>query len=189
LKHLATTLVAALVLGWTQRARADEPEVPLELQAELMAKVVKYDRNFVTRVGDAVTVWVVFRPGVADSERVSRQMMAALGAQATLGGVKHTDELVPFTGVDKLTGAAKEKKAAIVIFAPGFDVEAVALAKGFEGWDGLTVTTTSAGVEKGFVLGFDLVSGKPRMLLQLTQARKQNADFKAEVIRIMKVYQ
>jgi hypothetical protein len=45
------------------------------------------------------------------------------------------------------------------------------------------------GVEKGFVLGFDLVSGKPRMLLQLTQARKQNTDFKADVVRIMKVYQ
>jgi hypothetical protein len=180
--------VALLVLG-AGRSGAEEPEVPLGLQAELMAKVVKYDRNFQARVGDAVRVWVVYRPGLADSERVSRQMMAALAAVPSLGGVKHHDELVPFSGVEKLTTAAREKKAAIVVFSPGFDVEAVALARAFEGWDGLTVTTTAVGVEKGFVLGFDLVSGKPRMLLQLTQARKQNTDFKADVVRIMKVYQ
>jgi hypothetical protein len=182
-------LGCCLLLLLPVAAAAEEPEVPLELQAELMAKVVRYDRNFQGRVGDSVQVWVVFRPGQADSERVSRQMMAALASVPSLGGVKHHDELVPFPGVEKLTRAARERKAAIVVFSPGFDVEAVALARGFEGWDGLTVTTTSAGVEKGFVLGFDLVSGKPRMLLQLTQARKQNADFKADVVRIMKVYQ
>ena len=44
-------------------------------------------------------------------------------------------------------------------------------------------------VPKGAVLGFDLVSGKPKLLVHLTQAKKQNAAFKAEALKLMKVFE
>jgi hypothetical protein len=52
----------------------------------------------------------------------------------------------------------------------------------------LTVGATPEYVESGIVLGFDLVSGRPKLLINLSQARKQQVDFPASVLRLMKVY-
>ena len=38
------------------------------------------------------------------------------------------------------------------------------------------------------MLGFDLVSGKPRMLFNLGQSRRQGADFRAELLQLMTVF-
>jgi hypothetical protein len=38
------------------------------------------------------------------------------------------------------------------------------------------------------VLGFDLVSGHPKLLVKLEQARKQQVSFPASVLSLMKVY-
>jgi len=46
---------------------------------------------------------------------------------------------------------------------------------------------TGDGVAAGVLLGFELDSGKPRMWLNLQQARRQGADLRAEVIKLMKV--
>jgi hypothetical protein len=40
---------------------------------------------------------------------------------------------------------------------------------------------------RGAVLGFDLVSGKPKIVCNLTQAKKQDVAFKAEVLKLMRV--
>jgi hypothetical protein len=44
-------------------------------------------------------------------------------------------------------------------------------------------------VPAGIVLGFDLVSGRPKLVVNLSQARRQHVDFRAEVLKLMKVYE
>lgn len=180
-----TTMVLA---GLIAAAPGDRLAVPPELQAELLAKVVRYDRNFANRVGARARVLVVYAPDSADSERVARQLLSALQEQRSIGGVAHEEELVPFVSAAKLAALARERKAALVVFAPGLAVHASALGAAFDGFDGLTVSTTPDGVREGLMLGFDLVSGRPRMLLNLTQARRQHADFRAELLQLMTVY-
>ena len=41
----------------------------------------------------------------------------------------------------------------------------------------------------GMVLGFDLVSGRPKLLIHVAQARKQNVSFPGSVLSLMKVHQ
>jgi hypothetical protein len=43
-------------------------------------------------------------------------------------------------------------------------------------------------VPDGVVLGFDLEAGKPKLLVNLDQARRQNVEFTSDVLRLMKVY-
>jgi hypothetical protein len=51
----------------------------------------------------------------------------------------------------------------------------------------LTVASSAQDVENGIVLGFDVISGKPKLVVSLTQARKQNVAFNAAVLKMMKV--
>jgi hypothetical protein len=182
-------LVTALLFSIAVPGQADEPAVPIELQAELLSRVLKYDRNFAARAGQRVQVLVAYRAGAAESERVSQLMTESLKGIKSLGGLPHDDQLFAYVSPAQLFRAANASHAALVILSPGIEQDAPAIARAFEGFDGLTVTTSPRGVEGGIVLGFDLVSGKPRMLLHLTQARRQNADFRSEILKVMKVIQ
>jgi hypothetical protein len=44
-------------------------------------------------------------------------------------------------------------------------------------------------VPAGIVLGFDVVSGRPKLLVNLTQAKRQNVSLRAEALKLMKVYE
>lgn len=177
---LAAVLSVLLTAG-------DQPAVPLELQAELLARVLRYDRNFPLHTGPTGVVVLVAALDEASSDAGARQVVAALQQQPTLGGFVPHVELVRFTTPEALAAAAKARGADVVVFAPGVTAFAAKLGAAFAGLDVITVSTTPEGVKEGVVLGFDLVAGKPRMLINLAQARRQRADFRAEVLQLMTV--
>lgn len=181
----ATTMVLA---GLMASSPADTLVVPPELQVELLAKVLRYDRQFAARAGSEARVLVVHAPASPDSTHLAQELLAALGRTPKLGGLPHQDELVAFTTGAALLATVKEKKATVVLFAPELAGHAAALGALFTDCDCLTVSATPAGVREGFVLGFDLVSGKPRMLFNLGQSRRQGADFRAELLQLMTVF-
>lgn len=62
-----------------------------------------------------------------------------------------------------------------------------ALGKALEGGDVLTAGASPSYVGRGAVLGFDLASGRPQLLVQLAQAGRQNVKLAADVLRLMRV--
>jgi hypothetical protein len=184
LQRLATALALTVSVSV-----AEEPSVPVGLQVELLARVSGYDRNFTGRAGDKAHVLVVARPGNLDSKSVSREALRAFGATTQIAGVPADATAIDYVGATQLADEAKKRKAAIVYFAPGFSDEASKVASAFTGLDVLTVSSIASDVEKGIVLGFDLASGRPKLLVHLSQARRQNAAFKAEALKLMKVFE
>ena len=170
-------------------AATEEPSVPVGLQVELLSRVSSYDRNFASRAGDRALVLVVFRQGNLDSVSVSRELTRAFQSAANIGGVPAEVAAVDYATASGLAEEAKRRKVSIVYFAPGFGDEIGKLSAAFTGTDVLTVSAIASDVPKGIVLGFDLASGRPKLLVHLSQAKKQNAAFKAEALRLMKVFE
>ena len=84
----------------------------------------------------------------------------------------------------------KSRKPAIVYVTAGFsDAEYAAIGQALDGLDVLSVAAAAAAVRKGIVLGFDLVSGKPKLLVDLPRANRQHVSLSANVLRLMTVYQ
>jgi hypothetical protein len=186
----AVSVVTTLtLLGLLASSPGDKAVVPPPLQVELLSKVLRYDRNFAGRAGAQARVLVVYVAEAPDSESVARQLMAALQAQPRLGGVVHQDALVAFQSVTALAQLIQQSDASLVLLAPGLSPRASALAAALDGAFCLTVSSTPEGVREGLVLGFDLLSSKPKMLFNLTQARRQHGDFGAEVLQLMTVFQ
>jgi hypothetical protein len=186
---MGSWLTALVWVGLAVATPSDRVMVPVELQVELLSKLMRYDRNFTARAGGQVHVLVVYERDTPESVHVGRQYLAALNGQAQVGGLPHQEELVAFTDATSLAVLARERRATLIVFAPGLANKADALAAAFVGFDTLTVSSTPEGVRGGLVLGFDLVSGKPRMLFNLGQARRQRADFRAEILQLMTVFQ
>jgi hypothetical protein len=179
-----------LVVVPPAQSSADEVAVPFELQVELLAKVAVYDKNLPARAGDRVRTLVLTKPSDTGSTRASTQLQKALVAKDTIVNLPHDPQ--PFTWTDAATLAkqCKARRIAIVYLTPGFSDEEIAnIARALDGVDVLTVSAVASFVPRGIVLGFDLVSGKPKLLVHLPQARRQRVALSADVLKLMKVYE
>jgi len=185
----AAFALAVLTLTVSRSSYAEDVPVPVSLQAELLAKVAGYDKNLKARAGDRVRILLVEQPGNAESERIVTQMRAALEQVGPIAGMAHEEAVVPFSGAAALVATIRDRHAAIVFFSPGFAADIGAVRDALDGVDVMSATAVPDYVPRGVVLGFDLVGGKPKLTVNLSQARRQNVSFAAEVLKIAKVYE
>ena len=185
---LCATLAAALAFG-ENRGRAELVAVPIELQAELLAKVAGYDRNMAVRAGERLQVLLLTNAGDVESARFATRMQLALSSIAQISGLPHEERVAPFTSAADLAQQCRARRIAIVILSPGLGHEIAAIRDALNGVDVLTVASVADYVQQGVVLGFDVVSGKPKLLVHLTQARRQHVELRAEVLKLMRVFE
>jgi hypothetical protein len=168
---------------------AQNVTVPADLQAELLSKVSTYDRNFQPRAGGLVRVLIVVQRGTPRSERSGALFKGALSGLDRLGGLPHEEEIVHYDSAAALGRRCRAERVSIVYVTPGLDGEITQLRVAFSGLDVLTVSEVADYVPAGLVLGFELLSGKPKMVLNLEQAKLQNVHFDPSVLRLMRVVQ
>jgi hypothetical protein len=189
--HSALLLFCFSALAWTPGACRAEGEIPVPvgLQAELLSKLAAYDRNLRSRAGDRVLVLIVRKQGHPLSARIASQMKHDLAEISDIGGLEHRAKIVRFKSASKLAATIRATRASIVYLSAGLEKDIPAISSALEGVDVLSVAAHPDYVPRGVGAGFDLVSGKPKLLCNLTQARKQNVDFRAEILRLMRVYE
>ena len=180
-------LVLALVLAVPGTVRAGDVAVPIGLQAELLFAVAGHDRNLSARSGGVVRTLILTK-GTDDSARCAAQFKAAAVARSAVAGLPHSVEVASFTTASALAQACHARRLAIIYLTPGFTgAEVAAIGQALEGCNVLTVTASPAMVRRGAVLGFDLVSGRAKLLVDPIQAAKQRVAFGADVLGLMTV--
>jgi hypothetical protein len=180
--------VAVVVLALTRASLAQSALVPADLQAELLAKLAPYDRNFSERAGSLAVVLIVARPGNPHSNLMAGVMKSELGKIDRIGALPHREKLIPFEGAAALAQRCRSEGAAIVYLAPGLEDEVPAIRESLSGTSILSISSAPESVPAGIVLGFELLSGKPKIRVNLTQAKLQNVNFKSDVLKLMRVY-
>ena len=187
--RILPALFCLLILLTGHRGRADEAILPIAIQVELLVKVASYDRNFQQRAGYIANIFIFTKPGNGDSARVAAQVEAGLARAPTIGGLPHDETVTPYRGAAELADLCRKERAAIVFFGPGFGQDIPAIREALDGVDVLSVSAIPDYVEAGIVLGFDVASGRPELLVNLPQARRQKVALRADVLRLMKVFQ
>lgn len=178
---------ASSALLWNGDAFALEPEVPVRLQVDLLNRVIAYDKNFASRVHGSLTTAVVVDATDTDSVRVGAQVLNELQGRRTLGPYPQQATRLPFNGVQALVDECKRRKVGVVYVTPGVRVPVSELAVSMQGLGVLTVGSMPEHVQQGLVLGFAVRSGKPRLLVNLAQARIQRVSFRADFLRMAEV--
>jgi hypothetical protein len=183
----AATAIALTILFCSSPTIAEDVAVPVDLQAELMAKIASYDKNFAARAGDQAHVLIVSRRGDADSERTAVHMTRALSGLGDIGGLSHDETTVPFTNAKALADLCKARRISIVYVTQALGGEIEAIRDSLTGISVLSVAAVPGYVPRGIVLGFDVVSGRPKLVVHLGQAKKQSVALKAEVLKLVRV--
>ena len=181
--------ILAALSAWSRGLRADDQGLPVSLEAELLSKVLTYDRTFPQRAGEVAQLLIVSKKGNASSLRAGSQMRTALKAIERVGGLPHEEIELEYQGGQALAEVCASKQVAVAYFGPGFvdDLETIRVA--LEGHEVLTVGSVPQYVPRGIVLGFDVVAGSPKLLFNLTQAKRQNISMSAGLLKMMRVFE
>jgi hypothetical protein len=178
-------LLAASVYGVIRRASAADVSVPVRLQSELIGKVAAFDRAFKARSGQQARLIVTHKGG--DSARIGHQMANALKEMRDIAGMPKTVETLEWSSPGALASAVRARPTALVYLSVDLEEEAAAIAAALAGTDVLTVGATGAIAERGACVGFELEEGKRTIYVNLRVARAQKVDFRAELLRLVKL--
>lgn|GEM_PF-3960173 len=170
-----------------RQAFALEPEVPIPLQVSLLDRVIPFDRNFHLRAIGHLSMAVVVDERDGDSVRIGAQLLNELSARESLGNYRVSATRVAFKSTAALIEDCRRLKAGVVYVTPGIAEATPKLAAGLRGMRVLTVGSLPEQVPQGLVLGSAVRSGKPRVLVNLSEARQQEIDFRADFLRMAEV--
>jgi hypothetical protein len=182
-----TWLVAALLLLLPTSAAGGSVSVPVDLQAKLMVKVAGYDGNLPSRSGGTVRVGILTLPGNTDSERAEAQLRRALGSVGKISGLPHEEVSLKWSDGAALARECRDRNISILYVTPGLSAQVPKMRSSLDGVSVLSVGAVAGYVADGIVLGFDLVSGKPKLVVNLPQAKRQNVKFSSRVLKLMRV--
>jgi hypothetical protein len=181
-------LLTSCLLCFGTRVAAEDVVVPIPLQVDLMLKVASYDKNLAARAGEALRVAVLLDPGDADSVRSGAQALKALSAVEDVAGLPVALLSTPYVDASALARLIRERHVSVLYVTPGFSESAIlAMAQALDGVSVLSVGALGKYASRGVVLGFDLVGGKPKLLVNLELAKRQRVELSSAVLKLMRV--
>ncbi len=165
----------------------EDVAVPVPLQMELLLKVAGYDKHLPTRAANAARVLILIKGGNPQASQVAQTAKLALqGKTLNRLGVEVLE--LPFSDAAAVAQAVKDRSIAVLYATPGFNPnELSSVARSLRGLSVLSVGALSRFVETGVVLGFDLVGGKPKLVVHLRRAREQSVELSSQVLKLAKV--
>lgn len=168
--------------------RADEDvAVPVPLQMELLVKVAAYDRNLPTRAAGVVRLVILVKKDDPQSKHVAELALRALEGKNVLN---LPTEVTQYAWVDGpgLATRIRDGRVSMLYAAPGFGArELLSIARALSGLSVLSSGALAHFVETGVAICFDLVGGKPKLLVNLRRAREQGVDLSSQVLKLAKV--
>lgn len=155
-------------------ARADE--LPVSVQVNLLSKLSTYVSGFAPAGASAVKILVLY-PGKEPS-RGAQALSSAFTQSGKVGAYTALPKLVAYVDGKTLEAAVAAELPQVIYLAPEIDEKAATeIVAALSKTTVLTLSGLEAHVKLGVVLGFSMVEARPRVLINLKQAQKQNIVF------------
>jgi hypothetical protein len=187
-RTLLASGICLVIAVTSSMALAEAPSAPAIVQAQIATRILPFERGFAARAGSSITVVIAERAKDADSASAATQIAKALADIGAIGGRPLRTHTVTYAGAAGLVAETKKRGALFVYLTPGLAGEVPAIAASFIESGVLTMAAVESYVPRGAVLGVEVQDGKPRMSINLAQARKQKLDFPSAVLKLARVY-
>lgn len=192
-----TTLVTALVCAGTVglsagHVLAQDTPVPLDVQVQIMVKILNFDRRLPERAGGRLTVGVLYQGRYRTSANVGGEVCRILMAlpPAALGALESLPLACVPIDLDRtpdLAAALKREQIQVLYVSPLRavrieDVVAVTRAGRIT-----TLTGVPRYVETGCAIGVDMKGDRPEIVINLAASRAEGADLNAQLLKLARV--
>ncbi len=163
--------------------------VPLDLQYQLLLKILTFDRNLKKRAGNEIVLGIAYESGYQESLKTKD---ALLKAASELGNQKVGDLPVRFVpiGVKEEGGLAaqlQKEHVNILYVAPMGNLDVGVIASVCQAMRIMSLTGVPSYIERGISFGFDLQGGKLGIIVNLPSAKAEGTDFSSKLLRLVRV--
>jgi len=188
--HRILTTLRGCVVGIciTLAAFAEDASAPAAVQGQILVRLMLYERRFVKRAPNEVVVLLLQKAGNSDSINAVGQMQKVLRDIGVINGMPIRSEVLTFGTAADLAALCQAEGASVVYVTPGFHGDAGAIAKALVGSEVVTFSAVEDYVADGITVGINVVAGRPKMSINLTQARLQGLDFASSVLNLARIY-
>lgn len=173
-QRLSLVLLVAMTFATVARAE----DLPVQLQIQLLSKMTSSIPNLQPPAG-ALKILVVHAGSGDAVPRGAQTLVNAIRQTGKFGSFDTDPKLVSVADAKALKDAIASEKPQAIYLSP--EVDAAGVAKVIEASSGsgaVTISTVSDHPKLGIMLGFSLIEARPRVLVNLKQARKENIEFK-----------
>lgn len=188
---LKTAVRLALLLAAGGLLLAQVNPVPESVHYPLLCKVLTFDRNLADRVGDQITVGIIYQSKNRASYRVKDNLTTVISESPynQIKGIPLSHLLVDLDGESDWRKEIEINHVDIVYLCPlqGFDVGRITDYTGHHRI--LTMTGVPEYIEMGVSLGVGVENNRPKILINRPASVAEGADFSAQLLAIARVYQ
>jgi hypothetical protein len=177
-----------LFLVWSLFA-AQEISVPVDLQFRLFLKILDFDRNLKTRVGDEIVFGIVYQKTFVESVDTKNELVKAIEQSALkkIDNIPIRYILIELKNENSFVDAVSEEKVDILYITPlrGFDIRI--LAHVCKAKKIMSLTGVPSYVSLGISIGFNLKGQKTEIIINLRSAKAEGADFSSKLLHLTRV--
>ena len=185
----AAALSALVVLLAASAAHAQEMPVPAPMQASLFTKILTFDRNLKARAGKELRIGVLYQKKVRSSLEAQEEFLRAMCGDPgrRIDGLPLNCVAIEWTSAPEVEATLLRRAIRVLYVAPLRAVaieEIVAISRARKI---TTLTGVPEFVQKGIALGLMLRAERPLILVHLTAARAEGADFNSQLLKLARV--
>lgn len=176
-------LAIALLFSLSLPLKAEE-SAPFDVQAKIFAKAMEYDRKLLRHDAEIVRVAFLEGPGAAEV----RAVLDALGpAGVTIAGKPVSTVRATYTDAPSLVTWLAESKCAALFIPQGMSSSLADILGACRAAQVGSLAGDASDVAAGVAFGVAVEEGKPRMLVNLKQARAEGSDYTAQFLRLGRI--
>lgn len=179
------SLVTSLCL--TKTSGAQEADVPVGLQIPLFLKVVSFDRQLASKVGEELVVGIAYQSGNRESSRAKENAARALRETRDLPGMPRLRVEAIDLDKESLVIELVRRRVTVLYVAPLRAVDITVVADAARAAHVTTCTGTPRYLSDGLAVSVRFQGERPKLLINVDAARQEGAEFSAELLQLVQV--
>lgn len=188
-RRLTPIWIACLLVGRCLTFAAQEIPVPVELQYQLFLKILDFDRNLKTRVGEEIVFGIAYQKTFRESADTKDELVKSIQRSSLkeINSLPIRFFLVELKGENDLADALAKEKINILYITPlrAFDIRA--FANVCQAKQIMTLTGVPSYMDLGISIGFEVKGQSPEIVINLQSAKAEGMDFSSRLLQLARV--
>ncbi len=189
LRLLPLGLVCAALLCAGAAAPTGESGLPAELQAQLLVKILSFDRNLGVRPEGELVVGILVQRKFRPSLDAASEMFDALSVlgRVELLGARVRPQYVEVDAAEELELALAAAQVDVLYVSPLRAMTVPQITRVSRPLGLHTITSVTRYVDEGLAVGLGMRDERPEIVISRSAAEGEGADFASSLLRIARV--
>lgn len=189
--HYGVFFVLFISLAGMDSLLAQEMPIPIKVQVPLFTKILSFDRNLKTRVGNEIVLGIVYQKNFRTSFDVQDQIITTITEIPIreIDGISLRCIAIEMKENIDLTDIITKNKVDILYITPMRTLDFEKISAISRANQILTISGVPDYIDEGFAVGIGSKGDKPMIIVNLKAAKAEGADFNSQLLKLAKIIQ